>query len=156
MTVLLIRPHSWDLALFTHVAGAILVTASLLLALVVLYLAWRSDEEQRAVTTRFGFFTLLVACIPSYIIMRVGAEWIASKEGWDNVSKTPTWLSLGFAFADAGGVVLLIATILTGIGARRMRLKTGGGAWASIGTVLVGIVFVLYVVAIWAMTSKPT
>ena len=64
MTYLLIRPDSWDLPLFLHVAGAMMVTASVVVAVSALVFAWRATGEERAAITRFGFRTLLFAGIP--------------------------------------------------------------------------------------------
>ena len=126
MTALIIRPDSWDLPLFVHVAGAMLVTASLVVAAASLILAWRSEGDERATITRFGFRTLLFAGIPSYLVMRVGAEWVFSREGLgDNVN----WVGIGYMTADLGGLLLIISTILTGIGARKLRAGAAAGAW---------------------------
>ena len=80
MTYLLIRPDSWNLPLFVHVAGAMVVTAALVVTVGSLALAWRATGEERAAITRFGFRTLLYAGIPAYLVMRIGAEWILSRE----------------------------------------------------------------------------
>ena len=80
MTYLLIRPDSWNLPLFVHVAGAMVVTAALVVTVGSLALAWRATGEERAAITQFGFRTLLYAGIPAYLVMRIGAEWILSRE----------------------------------------------------------------------------
>jgi hypothetical protein len=52
---------------------------------------------------------------------------------------------------------LLISVILAGLGARRVRL--GRGEQSTLGrvaTVLTTILLVAYVIAVWAMTAKPT
>lgn len=153
MTFLLIRPDSWNLPLFVHVAGAMAVTAALVTAVGSLILAWRASGEERAAITRFGFRTLLYAGIPAYFVMRIGAEWIYSKEySGDN---DPGWIGIGYGTADLGGILILIATILTWLGARRLR-SGGGGGLAKAGTVLATLVIALYVIAIWAMTTKPS
>ena len=153
MTFLLIRPDSWNLPLFVHVAGAMAVTAALVTAVGSLILAWRATGEERAAITRFGFRTLLYAGIPAYFVMRIGAEWIYSKEySGDN---DPGWIGIGYGTADLGGILILIATILTWLGARRLR-SGGGGGLAKAGTVLATLVVALYVIAIWAMTTKPS
>jgi uncharacterized membrane protein YkgB len=85
--------------------------------------------------------------------MRIGAEWIYSKEySGDN---DPGWIGIGYGTADLGGILILIATILTWLGARRLR-SGGGGGLAKAGTVLATLVIALYVIAIWAMTTKPS
>ena len=152
MTALTIRPSSWDLALFVHVAGAMLVVAALVVAVAGLGLAWRAEGDERRKLTRFGFFTLLCAAIPAYIMMRGGAQWVLSKEGLDD--SEATWVGVGFGTSDLGALLLLLATLLTGLGQRRMVSGRGGGM-AKVGTTLSGIVVVLFLIAIWAMTTKP-
>ena len=155
MTFLLIRPDSWDLPLFVHVAGAMAVTAALIVAAGSLVLAWRADADERAAITRFGFRTLLYAGIPAYFVMRIGAEWILSKENIPSDNE-PGWVGIGYATADLGGILILLATILTWLGLRRLRSGGGGGGLTGTGTVLASLVVVLYAVAIWAMTTKPS
>jgi hypothetical protein len=154
MTYLLIRPDSWNLPLFVHVAGAMAVTAALFTAVGSLVLAWRASGEQRAAITRIGFRTLLYAGIPAYLVMRIGAEWIYSKEySGDN---DPGWIGIGYGTADLGGILILLSTILAGLGARRLRSGGGGSGLAKASTVLATLVVALYVIAIWAMTTKPS
>ena len=75
-----------------------------------------------------------------------------SKEGLDD--SEATWIGVGFGTSDLGALLLLIATLLTGLGQRRMASGRGGGM-AKVGTTLSGIVVVLFLIAIWAMTTKP-
>ncbi len=154
MTFLLIRPDSWNFPLFLHVAGAMMVTTSVVVAVSALVLAWRADGEERAALTRFGFRTLLIAGIPSYFLMRGAAEWIRSRENIPS-DNAPGWVGDGYATADLGGILILLATILTGFGLRRLR-GGGGAGLAKTGTVLATLVIALYVIAIWAMTTKPS
>ena len=86
--------------------------------------------------------------------MRVGAQWVYAEEHLDDLPEDPGWLGLGFVTAELGGLLLLIALILGGIGMRRERSGGGGGllkASAVIATLLVAV----YVVAVWAMSAKP-
>ena len=154
MTFLLIRPDSWNFPRFVHVAGAMVVTAAVVAAIGALVLAWRTTGEHRAALTRFAFRTLLFAGIPAWFVMRIGAEWIYSKEySGDN---DPTWVGVGYAIAEPSGLLILIATILTYLGARRLRSGGGGGGMAKVATVLATIAVAFFVVAIWAMTTKPS
>jgi uncharacterized membrane protein YkgB len=154
MTFLLIRPDSWNVPLFVHVAGAMVVTAAVVAAIGALVLAWRATGEHRAALTRFAFRTLLFAGIPAWFVMRIGAEWIYSKEySGDN---DPSWVGIGYAIAEPSGLLILIATILTYLGARRLRSGGGGGGMAKVATVLATIAVAFFVVAIWAMTTKPS
>jgi hypothetical protein len=155
MTFLLVRPDSWDFPLFVHVAGAMTVTAALVTAVLSLILAWRAQGDDRTAIVRFGFRTLLYAGIPAYFVMRIGAEWIYSKEPYSG-DNDPGWLGIGYITADLGGILILLATILTWLGLRRLRSGGGGGGLAKAGTVLASLVVVLYVIAIWAMTTKPS
>ena len=95
---------------------------------------------------RLGYWSLLVVSLPGWLIMRVGAEWIASKEGWTKKGvPTPTWLDIGFLLADLGGLILLVSLIVGGIGVRRLR---GGG-----GAGLLRATLVLYSLV---LASRPT
>jgi hypothetical protein len=154
MSFLLIRPDSWNFPLFLHVVGAMLVTASLVVAVAALALAWRAEGEERAAITRFGFRTLLIAGIPSYFLMHGAAEWIVSRENIPSDNE-PGWVGLGYGMADIGGILMLLATILAWFGARRLR-SGGGAGLAKAATVLATLVVAMFVVAIWAMTTKPS
>jgi hypothetical protein len=146
------RPHSWDLALIVHVAGAMVLVGGLITAAAAGIIGWKDES---GALRRLSYWTLLTVAFPGWIVMRVGAEWIASKEGLDNLKSDPTWLGIGFATADGGGLLLLIALIVGGIGVRRMRSGKGNGlikASSVIATVLVAA----YVVTVWAMGGKPS
>ena len=74
---------------------------------------------------RLGYWTLLLVAFPAYIVMRIGAQWTYSREGWEKLDDDPTWLGIGFIVADLGALLVLIALIVGGIGVR--RLGNGGG-----------------------------
>ena len=148
-----VRPDSWDFPLLLHVLGAMLLVGSLLLVATILIGAWRSGSGD---LVRSAGRVLLFGVIPSYVLMRASAEWIASKEGVEDIKPTPSWLDIGFTVADGGLVLLILALIATGVAARRARRGgTGLAISARIATGLVSILLVAYVVAIWAMTTKP-
>jgi hypothetical protein len=155
MTFLLIRPDSWNFPLFVHVAGAMAVTAAVVTAAASLMLAWRADGDDQLAITRFGFRTLLYAGIPAWFVMRFGAEWIVSRENIPSDNE-PGWVGIGYITAEPSGLLILLATILTWLGLRRLRSGGVGGGLAKTGTVLASLAVALYVVAIWAMTTKPT
>ena len=99
---------------------------------------------------------MLAVALPGYIILRVGAEWIYSKEGWDDVpdNLTPDWLEIGFWVADVGALLLLVALIIGGIAMYRMR--DGKGAGLLKGTLALSVVLLAAsLVAVWAMAGKP-
>jgi hypothetical protein len=87
--------------------------------------------------------------------MRIGGEWIASKEDFPEGDE-PDWLGIGYATAEGGGLLLLIAIIVTGIGVRRLRRQEAEtSALVRVGGVLATLVLIAYVVAVWAMSGKP-
>jgi hypothetical protein len=137
-----VRPDDWNIALFVHILGAMTLVGSL--ALVATSIA--------ADNLRLGFRTLWIAVIPSWIVMRVAAQWIASKEHVDDIDPTPAWVDIGYSTSEGSFLLLIIATICAGIAARRAR----GGGLRTATLVLVGISLIAYVVAIWAMATKPT
>ena len=149
------RPTAWDFPLFLHVLGAMVLVGGLTVAVAFQLLAWRKrDPADVAAFSRAGFRALLAVALPGFIVMRVGAQWIYSKEGWTDIN--PAWLGIGFFTADLGGILLLLTIILAGLGARRVG-RTGGTAslLSRIATPLATILLIAYVVAVWAMTTKP-
>jgi len=146
-----VRPHGWDFPLFLHVFGAMILVGGLLTAAACLGLA-RGDAR----FLRLGYRSLLAVALPGWLLMRIAAEWIASKEGWTHKGvPTPKWLDIGFILADAGGLILLISLIVGGIGVRRLR--EGQGSTLLRTTLVLSVVLLgVYVVAVWAMAGKPT
>jgi hypothetical protein len=153
-----IRPDDWNLALFLHVLGAMAATGALVLALAYLAGAWR---DRSAASLRAGYRALLYGAIPGYLVMRLSAQWIYAKEHLDDLETDPDWIGIGFAVADLGLLVLIVATTMAGVTSRRALAAAGeGDAQAGNGairttTILVGLLVVAYVVALWAMTTKP-
>lgn len=144
-----IRPDSWNVPLFVHVFGAMILMGGLLTAALSLGLA-RGRESM----LRMGYFSLLAVGLPGYIVMRVGAEWLYSKEGLDNLEDDPAWIGIGYVTADAGALLLLIALITGGIGVRKLR--NGGGSGLLRTSMILSVILLLaYVIAIWAMSGKP-
>jgi hypothetical protein len=152
-----IRPDSWNYALFLHVLGASILIGALVTAGTAQVLSWRrADKSDSAAFARLAFRTLLLVGIPAWFAMRIGAEWIYSKEGWADVPNEPDWLGVGYITADLGGILLLISVVLAGFGARRLARADGGSSiLARSAGVIALIVLALYLVALWAMTAKP-
>lgn len=146
-----VRPHAWDFPLFLHVLGAMILVGGLLAGAACLGLA-RGDAR----FLRLGYRSLLGVALPGWLLMRIAAEWIASKEGWTAKGvPSPTWLDIGFVLADAGGLILLISLIVGGIGVRRLRAGQGSALLRS--TLVLSVVLLgAYVVAVWAMSGKPS
>jgi hypothetical protein len=150
-----IRPDSWNYALFLHVLGAAVLVGALVTAGTAQVLSWRENRDA-AVFSRFAFRTLLFVAVPAWFAMRIGAEWIYSKEGWADAPSEPDWLGVGYITADLGGLLLLISVVLAGFGARRLARADGGSNMlARSAGILALVVLALYLVALWAMTAKP-
>ena len=147
------RGSSWEATLFVHVAGALLLVGGLFVASACLIYAWRRADETKVQT--FAYKTLFFVALPAYIVMRVGAQLVLSKSPYDLGDNDPTWVGIGFIISDASFLVLIITLILAGIGFRRTR-DGGGLTGARVITVLSVALLIAYVVAIWAMTTKPT
>jgi hypothetical protein len=155
MTVLAIRPDSWNFPLLLHVGGAMLLVGSLTIAIVAFVQSWReADPDSSARLFRFGALTMFFAALPAFIVMRGAAQWIVSKEHLEN--SNVSWIGIGFATSDLGGLILLLTLILTGIALRRSRRGAGLGKLAKVGSALPLLLLALYVIAIWAMTTKPS
>jgi hypothetical protein len=145
-----VRPDSWNFPLFLHVLGAMVLVGATLTGASTLAFA-RGDTRM----LRLGYWSLLAVGLPGYILMRIGAEWTASREGFnDEGVSAPTWLDTGYFIADAGLLVFVIALIVGGIGV--YRLRTGRGAGLLTGTMVLSLLLLAaFIVAIWAMAGKP-
>ena len=145
-----IRPDSQNFPLFLHVLGAMILVGGLLTGAGALAFARGS-----ASMLRLGYYSLLAVALPGYIVMRIGAEWIADKEGWnDEGVPSPAWLDMGYIIADLGALLLVISLILGGFGIRRLRQGKGAGLLKAT-MVIALVVLAAAVVAVWAMSGKP-
>ena len=145
------RPDSWNFPLFVHIVGATVLAGGLLTSGSALAFA-KGDAK----LLRLGYWSMLAVALPGYIIMRIGAQWIYSKENWDDVPDDliPAWLDIGFIVADLGALLLVIALVVGGIGVYRMREGKGAGL-LKVTMVLAFIILAAAVVAAWAMAGKP-
>jgi hypothetical protein len=152
MTVLaVVRPDEWNFPLLVHVFGAMVLVGGLFASAGITATARRDVGF-----LRLGYWALLAVALPGWVIMRIGAQWIYNKEGWDELPDDliPDWLGIGFFAADVGGLVLLVSLIVGGIGV--YRLRTGGGAGLLRATLVLSVILLAtYVVAVWAMSGKP-
>ncbi len=147
-----VRPDAWNLPLFLHVVGAMILVGGLLSCAVVLAYA---RGEQRFL--RLGYWSLLSLALPGWVLMRIGAQWIYSKEGWDDLPEgvdEPAWLAAGATIGDLGGVVLLVSLVVGVVGLHRLRVGKGS-ALLKVTLVLSLALLAAYAVAVWAMAGKP-
>ena len=148
MTLATIRPGSWNLPLFVHIGGAMLLVAALVVVAAAMGAAVRRGDGALELT-RVAYRALLVGVLPAYVVMRAGAEWIVSKEGVGDAS----WVGVGYTTADGGLLLAIIAGVLAWRATRRGDDAPGGAGRAVV--VLAGVLLLAYALAIWAMTTKP-
>jgi hypothetical protein len=151
-TLAAVRPDSWNLPLFLHVFGAMILVGGLVTSASALGFA---RGEMRLL--RFGYWPLLAVSVPGWVLMRIGAQWIYTKEGWDDLPEgrdEPGWLITGAIIGDAGGLLLLVSLIAGGVGVYRLRSGRGSGLLKTT-LVLSLVLLTAYVVAVWAMAGKP-
>ena len=141
--------------LFVHIVGAMLLTGTLLVVATTLVLGWRGRApEDVASLTRIGLKTVLAGVLPAYVVMRVGAQWTESAEGFPDDFE-PTWLSIGYLTADVGALLVLVSVVLSVLGLRKLRAGGGAGFGRAVAVISV-VLLAAYVVAVWAMAGKPS
>jgi hypothetical protein len=150
--VALIRPDEWELPLFVHVLGALAVIGSLALAATLLLSAARGGS---AANLRLGLRAFAFGVVPSWIVLRGSAEWIASKEGYSDLDEPPSWIDVGYIAGDLGLLLILITGIYGWIRYRKIRDGADPGSTARVAAILLTVLLVANVVALWAMTTKP-
>jgi hypothetical protein len=144
MSVLaVIRPDAWNLPLFVHILGAMTLVGAL--ALVLVALAGRD--------LRLAYRSLLLGVLPGWIVMRGAAEWIGEKEKVNDLDPVPSWVDIGYSVSDPMLLLIIIATVCSGLAVRRQQK---GGALRGTALVLTVIMLVAAFVAVWAMSTKPT
>jgi hypothetical protein len=132
--------------LFLHVLGAMTTVGAILTALLLLLAARKRPE---AVFLRRATFTTLLAAIPFYALLRVFGQVMYNREKDAFGGNDPTWVGIGFSFADAGALVLLIT-----IGLTFWWLRSGKAIAARIATGTSSILLVLLTIAMLAMSGK--
>ena len=150
-----IRPDSVNLPLFLHVLGAMLLVGTLAAVATAIVIGWRSSDRALGLT-RFALRAVPYAVLPAYVLMRIGAQWTEAEENFPD-DFDPAWLGIGYITADIGALLVLISIILAAIGLRRSGEGGAGGVrFARIVGVICTLLLAAYVVAVWAMTAKPT
>ena len=137
-----------DVWFFLHVGGAMVLVGALLLSASALVGAWRADD---AGNLRLGYRALLVGALPAYLVMRISAQLLVGDEQYE-ASEEDAWVGVGYATSELGLLLMIVATVLAGISVKR----SAGGGRVRAATILIGLVVGLYLITIWAMTTKPT
>jgi hypothetical protein len=145
-----IRPDEWGLPLFLHVLGAFTLIGALAMAASYLFAARRDGS---VALTRLGYRSLLLVALPSFIVMRVAAQWLESEEGLEEAELA--WIDVGYISTDIGVLALLGATIAAGLAVRRAGRAEGSGGGIAVAAWLTAVLIAVYAVAIWLMATKP-
>ncbi|MBA2504414.1 MAG: hypothetical protein H0V29_00550 [Thermoleophilaceae bacterium] len=124
-------------ALFLHILGAGLLVGALLTAAVTV-----------RTSSRLAFKVLVLAALPSYVLMRIAAEIVRSKQ---NLDDEVAWIGIGYMTSETGFLLLVAATIT----AYLTQKRTDAGGLGKATMVMSLLVVALYTVAVWAMTTKP-
>ena len=103
-----------------------------------------------------GYWSLLAVALPGYVADadRRGVDLLEGGDV-DPQLEDAAWVGIGYIIADAGALLLLVSLIVGGIGVRKLR--TGGGAGLlKVSMVISLLILVAAVVAVWAMSAKPS
>lgn len=139
----LIRPDAWNLPLFLHVLGATVLFGTVGVVAVAGF-AIRRTSDHELLLARVAQRTYMLGVIPAYIVMRVGAQWINSKE-FPNGNE-PGWVGVGFLVSDAGALLLVVVGILLAV--RRQRILLAVPLLTALYVVALGVAWV-------SMSGKP-
>ena len=152
--MLAIASRDWEFPLFLHVLGAMLLVGLLLAVAFALVFAWRPrDGGEQVALTRFAFWTLLVGVIPSFLLMRITAQWVESEAPFD---EDASWISIGYITSEPVAVPgIVLSTVFAGVAMRRMTRDGSASVLGRVAAILTLIVIAALLVAIWAMTAKP-
>jgi hypothetical protein len=143
-----VRPGSWNVPLFFHVLGAMVLVGAV--ATLVILAATAGRKPQRALLARNAFWVTLLLVLPSWLVMRIFGEWTRSKEGFTG-DDDPGWLGVGYTVGDLGLVVLLLVAGFAFWWSRRR----GDGWQRFVVLVLSSVYLAALAVAWWAMSGKP-
>ena len=143
-----IRPDDWNFPLLLHVFGAMVLVGAVTAAAASSLAAAGSGDPIRL--RRFAFRTLLIVGLPAYVVMRIGAEWLYSKEFGDT-DDDPARIGIGYITADIGAVLFLIALACAGVASWKSKDGLGKASGVIVAIALVG-----WLVAVWAMGAKPS
>jgi uncharacterized membrane protein len=143
MMVAVLQPDSGNLPLFLHILGATVLFGTIATVAIAGF-AVRSKPDHTPLLTRVAQRTFLLGVIPAYIVMRVGAQWIDSKEFPHG--HEPGWVGVGFLISDVGALLLIVVGILLVV--RRQRVLLAVPILAALYVVALGVAWV-------AMSGKP-
>jgi hypothetical protein len=141
--VALLRPDSWDLPLFLHVLGAIVLVGA-----VAATCTLAASSQRWPWLRRITLLTMLLVVIPGWLLMQLPGQWEDSRS---SIGDGKGWLDVGYIVGDAGVVFLIVTSICAWIGARRPERRWPGPAVAILAAIYLAALFV----AMFAMSAKP-
>ena len=151
-----IRDDAVNLPLFLHVLGAMALVGVVFTVAAATLMSRREGADALGLR-RLGFKTTLYAALPSYLVMRVGAQWTEAEENLPPEVEESTWVNIGYIVAELGLLLLIVSMVLSAIGLRRLRAADGaggGGGQARAIGIISALLLVAYLVAIFAMSTK--
>ncbi|HEX9597941.1 MAG TPA: hypothetical protein VF963_01070 [Gaiellaceae bacterium] len=131
--------------LFLHVLGAMSLFGDVATVTILAYAALRKPEFA-AILRRLAFTVTLLGIWPSFIAMRIGAQWVARHEGLAN--SNATWIGIGFGISDGGVIVLALITVVAWLALRRPRAGPYLAGLATLYLIALGVAW-------FAMSAKP-
>jgi hypothetical protein len=156
MPLAALRADTVDFPLFLHVLGATVLVGGLFAAGTALVLAWRRTGEDAVALMRVGFWTFFAAVLPGWIVMRIGAQWTESRSNLTDEQEEAAWLGIGYLTAEGGGLLILTSLVVSGLGLRRLRANPERSTiFARVVGIIALLLLAAYLVAAWAMTTKP-
>ena len=143
----LVRPDSWNLALFLHVLGATLTFGAATTVLVLSFAGLQGDRERAAWLRSLTFWVSFGILVPAFILMRGAALWILDKE-FPN-GHEPGWVNVGFIVSEPGALLVIVMVILAWFGRSPKSRVAVAVPW------LASILLVGLAIAWFAMSAKP-
>lgn len=157
--------------LLIHITGAMILVGGVLTAAAAFLFAGGDVRK-----LRLGFYSLLFVALPGLILAKIGATAIWSKESTHSFigaafphTNDPRWVEIGGTALDGGGALLVLALILGWFGLKRLDggqgdflakvpvVRNMSGATLLKGSTIISVVLLVgYVLAIWAMSAKPS
>jgi hypothetical protein len=165
------RPDSWNVPLLIHITGAVILVGGVLGAAAALALG-HGDVGK----VKLGYYSLLFVAFPGLVLTKIGATAIWSKESSHSFigaafphTDDPRWIMVGGTALDGGAGLLVLALIIGWFGLRRMEggesdfltkvpvVRNMSGETLVKATTIISVVLLVgYVLAIWAMSTKPS
>jgi hypothetical protein len=139
------RPGAWLLPLFVHAFGAMVLVGAAVTGVRAAFVAEGGVADW---SRRLSFRVLLLAVLPAFVVMRIGAEWIRIEEF--GAAGSPGWVELGYVTADGGAFLVAVSVVLAWRAARR-----GSRRLALVSAMMMAAAVVVWLVTAWAMTAKP-